>query len=190
MTTATSHSTQTLQQKRNARSGSGLTMDAITLEVTDGAATRRILNEVSLHIAPGELVGITGPSGSGKSTLLSVAGCLQEPTSGEAVLTAADSGGTLRLTGHSAREAARIRRSHIGIVFQQPNLLPSLRVKISSWPYCTWAPRGHCSARPSKLPPSALTSCWMPWAWVASSNARSANSPGVSRPGSTSPVHS
>lgn len=129
MTTATSHSTQTLQQKRNARSGSGLTMDAITLEVTDGAATRRILNEVSLHIAPGELVGITGPSGSGKSTLLSVAGCLQEPTSGEAVLTAADSGGTLRLTGHSAREAARIRRSHIGIVFQQPNLLPSLRVK-------------------------------------------------------------
>src|SRR5699024_10035253 len=84
---------------------------------------------VSLHIAPGELVGITGPSGSGKSTLLSVAGCLQEPTSGEAVLTAADSGGTLRLTGHSAREAARIRRSHIGIVFQQPNLLPSLRVK-------------------------------------------------------------
>ncbi|PZO98787.1 MAG: ABC transporter ATP-binding protein, partial [Corynebacterium urealyticum] len=62
MTTATSHSTQALQQKRNARSASGLTMDAITLEVTDGAATRRVLNEVSLHIAPGELVGITGPS--------------------------------------------------------------------------------------------------------------------------------
>lgn len=128
MTTATSHSTQTLQQK-HARSGSGLTMDAITLEVTDGAATRRVLNEVSLHIAPGELVGITGPSGSGKSTLLSVAGCLQEPTSGEAVLTAADSGEELTLTGHSARGAARIRREHIGIVFQQPNLLPALRVK-------------------------------------------------------------
>lgn len=128
MTTATSHSTQTLQQK-HARSGSGLTMAAITLEVTDGAATRRVLNEVSLHIAPGELVGITGPSGSGKSTLLSVAGCLQEPTSGEAVLTAADSGEELTLTGHSARGAARIRREHIGIVFQQPNLLPALRVK-------------------------------------------------------------
>ena len=129
MSTTTSHSTQAAQQKHNAQSGSGLTMDAITLEVTDGAATRRILNEVSLHIAPGELVGITGPSGSGKSTLLSVAGCLQEPTSGEAVLTAADSGEELTLTGHSAREAARIRREHIGIVFQQPNLLPSLRVK-------------------------------------------------------------
>lgn len=115
--------------EQNRAGQAGLSLSDIGLEVTDGAEKRQVLAHVSLHISPGELVGITGPSGSGKSTLLSVAGCLQEPTTGTATLTVPGADRPLQLTGHSAREAARIRREHIGIVFQQPNLLPALKVK-------------------------------------------------------------
>lgn len=107
----------------------GLWLRDINLEVSDGTQERRVLDSVSAHAAPGEILGITGPSGSGKSTLLSVAGCLQDPSSGEAFLRTTDSQDAIRLTGLHPRAAARVRREHIGIVFQQPNLLPALKVK-------------------------------------------------------------
>lgn len=101
-----------------------LVTEGLTLDVQDGTTTRRILSNVSFTVDGGEVVGITGPSGSGKSTLLAVVGCLQEPTSGRAVLNTAQ--GSIDLAAARGAQAGRIRRDSLGIVFQQPNLLPAL----------------------------------------------------------------
>ncbi|WP_448851355.1 ABC transporter ATP-binding protein [Corynebacterium sp. 335C] len=106
----------------------GLTLAGVTLDVRDGAADRRLLDHVDLSVAPGELVGVVGPSGSGKSTLLAVAGALQTPDSGSAVLGLAG-GGTVDLAQLRGGAAARVRRDHVGIIFQQPNLQPALTVR-------------------------------------------------------------
>ncbi|OFM59736.1 ABC transporter ATP-binding protein [Corynebacterium sp. HMSC058E07] len=98
----------------------------ISLEITDGTTKRNLLSDVSFNVDPGDVVGITGPSGSGKSTLLSIIGCLETATSGSATLHGEE---TLELGTVSGRQAAEIRRRHLGIVFQQPNLLPALNAK-------------------------------------------------------------
>jgi putative ABC transport system ATP-binding protein len=77
---------------------------------------------VSLAIAPGEYVAITGPSGSGKSTLLHILGGLDQPSSGEVEV-----GGHL-LSSMSATQRAAVRNRQIGFVFQFFNLLPGLTV--------------------------------------------------------------
>jgi putative ABC transport system ATP-binding protein len=78
------------------------------------------LHEVSLTADEGAMVAVMGPSGSGKSTLLTIAGTLEEPTSGE-VLIAGQPVGAL-----SSGDKARLRRRMIGYVFQDFNLLPGL----------------------------------------------------------------
>ena len=78
------------------------------------------LAAVSLSVQAGEMVAVMGPSGSGKSTLLTVAGSLEEPTSGEVLVCGTDLA-TLPRNGK-----ARLRRRVIGYVFQEFNLLPGL----------------------------------------------------------------
>jgi putative ABC transport system ATP-binding protein len=78
------------------------------------------LRGVDLSVPAGELVAIMGPSGSGKSTLLTIAGSLEEPSSGE-----------VRVNGDafssmSRNDRARMRRRTIGYVFQDFNLLAGL----------------------------------------------------------------
>ncbi len=85
-----------------------------------GAAEVRALSEVSLSVEAGALVAVMGPSGSGKSTLLTIAGSLEDPTSGEVLV-----GGTA-LSKMSRNDKARLRRRTIGYVFQDFNLLPGL----------------------------------------------------------------
>lgn len=105
-----------------------LTVSHLNLTVRDGSTDRHLLRDISFEVAPGEILGVTGPSGSGKSTLLGVLGCLQEADSGIAVLRTRD--GDIHLSGEvSGGAAARIRRNNIGIVFQQPNLIPALSVR-------------------------------------------------------------
>ena len=82
-----------------------------------GPAEVRALVEVDLSVAGGELVAVMGPSGSGKSTLLTIAGSLEEPTSGEVLI------GGSALSGMARNQQARLRRRAIGYVFQDFNLL-------------------------------------------------------------------
>jgi putative ABC transport system ATP-binding protein len=78
------------------------------------------LKDVSLTLSSGKLTILMGPSGSGKTTLLSILGCMLAPT-----------GGTVRICGTSTsgahpEELAKIRRQHIGFVFQSYHLFSTL----------------------------------------------------------------
>ena len=85
-----------------------------------GEAEVRALAGVSLDVASGELVAVMGPSGSGKTTLLSLVGGLDSPTAGEVAVEG------VRLEELSKRQLARLRRTRIGYVFQDYNLIPAL----------------------------------------------------------------
>ena len=85
-----------------------------------GAAEVHALREVDLVVAHGELVAVMGPSGSGKSTLLTIAGSLEEASSGQVLVDGTD------LATVSRADRARLRRRSIGYVFQDFNLLPGL----------------------------------------------------------------
>jgi putative ABC transport system ATP-binding protein len=85
-----------------------------------GAAEVHALRDVNLEIRPGTLMAVMGPSGSGKSTLLTIAGSLEEPTSGQVLVAGQD------LAAMSRNDKARLRRQSIGYVFQDFNLLPGL----------------------------------------------------------------
>jgi putative ABC transport system ATP-binding protein len=78
------------------------------------------LGGIDLSVQAGEMVAVMGPSGSGKSTLLTIAGSLEEPTSGEVLVCG------LALAGMPRARKARLRRRAIGFVFQDFNLLPGL----------------------------------------------------------------
>jgi putative ABC transport system ATP-binding protein len=86
----------------------------------EGAAEVHALREVSLEVDAEMMVAVMGPSGSGKSTLLTIAGSLEEPTSGQVLVAGQD------LATMSRNDKARLRRQSIGYVFQDFNLLPGL----------------------------------------------------------------
>ncbi len=77
----------------------------------------KALDNVSLKIHQGELVGIVGPSGSGKSTLMHIIGLLDKPSSGQVIV------GGKNIENYSETQTAYIRNKTIGFVFQQFNLL-------------------------------------------------------------------
>jgi putative ABC transport system ATP-binding protein len=97
-----------------------LVLDNLTVRVADGPDTLTILDGLSLTVGAGQAVAVTGESGSGKSTLLAVAGLLRQPQSGRVTVA-----GTVA-TGQRQRALARLRGRAIGLVFQSPNLFPSL----------------------------------------------------------------
>ncbi|MFI5663638.1 ABC transporter ATP-binding protein [Streptomyces sp. NPDC051684] len=97
-----------------------LLLDDITLTYADGDGRLTALDRIGLQIPAGGLTAVVGPSGSGKSSLLAVAATLVTPDSGRVVVDGTEA------TALTRTESAELRRRAIGIVFQQPNLLPSL----------------------------------------------------------------
>lgn len=98
-------------------------LDDVTLTYPDADARVTAVDHVTLEGRPGIVTGITGPSGSGKSSLLALAATLVRPDSGRVIVAGTDA------TRLSAAAATALRRESIGIVFQQPQLLPALTAR-------------------------------------------------------------
>jgi putative ABC transport system ATP-binding protein len=97
-----------------------LELRAVSKSYGQGSAEVHALREVNLTADEGTMVAVMGPSGSGKSTLLTIAGTLEEPTSGEVLIAGQPVSKVSRGT------KARLRRRVIGYVFQDYKLLPGL----------------------------------------------------------------
>lgn len=101
-------------------------MSEFTLSVTDLTKTYRagqpgevrVLQGVSLNVAPGEVVALVAPSGAGKSTLLHIAGLLDTPDSGTVEIEGTD------MTNLPDRKRTAVRRSSVGFIYQFHHLLP------------------------------------------------------------------
>ena len=88
-----------------------------------GREGRRVLQDVSFTLPPGEAVALEGRSGSGKSTLLHLAAGISVPTEGRVVLVDLD------LARASEAERTALRGRHVGLVFQFFHLLSHLSVR-------------------------------------------------------------
>ncbi|MDQ1749173.1 MAG: putative transport system ATP-binding protein [Pseudonocardiales bacterium] len=99
---------------------SALQLTQVSKSYGRGATQVHALHEVDLTVEPGELVAVMGPSGSGKTTLLTIAGSLEDPSSGTVTV------GGMPLSALSRDGRAAMRRRAIGYVFQDFNLLAGL----------------------------------------------------------------
>ena len=101
-------------------------MSEYTLQVADLTKTYnagkpnevRVLQGVSLHVKPGEVVALVAPSGAGKSTLLHISGLLDTPDRGTVQIEGTD------MTRLSDRKRTAVRRSTVGFIYQFHHLLP------------------------------------------------------------------
>lgn len=84
--------------------------------------TNRVLRGISLTIAEGEFVSVTGSSGSGKSTLLNLIGGMDRPDSGRIIVDGTE------ISSYNDEQLTGYRRSQVGFVFQFFNLLPNITV--------------------------------------------------------------
>src|SRR5919112_5447042 len=98
-------------------------LDDLWLRLDGAAGPVEILRGVSLTILPGETVALVGPSGSGKSSLMMVIAGIERPSAGRVVVAGQDLA-TLDESG-----LARLRRRHVGIVFQSFHLLPTMTAR-------------------------------------------------------------
>ena len=113
-------SVRTITREGGLPMTSALELRQVSKVYGSGPTEVRALHEVDLSVERGELVAIMGPSGSGKSTLLTIAGSLEQATSGQVLVDGVD------LATVSRSEQAQMRRRSIGYVFQDFNLIPGL----------------------------------------------------------------
>jgi putative ABC transport system ATP-binding protein len=92
----------------------------LTKRYGEGDTAVDALRGVSLEVRAGELVAVMGPSGSGKSTLMHILAGLDKPTTGTVDIAGSE------ITTLNDALLTRLRRKHIGFVFQFFNLLPML----------------------------------------------------------------
>ena len=95
----------------------------ITRRYGEGDTAVDALRGVSAAIAPGQMTAVMGPSGSGKSTLMHILAGLDKPTTGDVTVAGTE------ITSLSDNDLTKLRREHIGFVFQFFNLLPMLSAR-------------------------------------------------------------
>jgi lipoprotein-releasing system ATP-binding protein len=98
-------------------SKAALVLSGIGRRFKSGEGELIVLDDVSLEVRAGQIIGLVGPSGSGKSSLLHIAGLLERPTQGEVRIDGRDAWGV------SDRERTTMRRSTVGFVYQFHHLL-------------------------------------------------------------------
>lgn len=97
-------------------------LDSISRTFGLGNGATKALHEVTFNVEKGEFLALMGPSGSGKSTLLNIIGLLDSPDEGSYILSGKD------VSHLNSRKKAKIRRNHIGFIFQNFNLISRLNV--------------------------------------------------------------
>ncbi len=97
-----------------------LTLEGVQLQLTSDAGPVHILRGIDLAVASGETVGVVGPSGSGKTSLLMVIAGLESITAGRIEAAGHE------ISGLDEDSLARFRRDHVGIVFQNFHLVPTM----------------------------------------------------------------
>jgi putative ABC transport system ATP-binding protein len=115
--------TSAMSEERAAEertSGAVVQAHEITRVYGEGETAVHALNGCSLDVAHGDLTAVMGPSGSGKSTMMHILAGLDRPTSGTVRIEGAD------ITRLNDNELTKLRRKHIGFIFQFFNLLPML----------------------------------------------------------------
>lgn len=95
-------------------------LKGISRTYRNGGQELTVLKGIDLTIAAGEMVAIIGASGSGKSTLMNIMGCLDVPDCGDYFISGQNAAQL------SPDDLARIRREHIGFIFQRYHLMPDL----------------------------------------------------------------
>ncbi len=95
-------------------------LEAVTLTLNSLAGPVEILKGIDLEVGSGETVSLVGPSGSGKTSLLMVIAGLERATAGRVTVAGVD------YSGRSEDDLARLRRSSVGIVFQDFHLVPTM----------------------------------------------------------------
>jgi putative ABC transport system ATP-binding protein len=99
-----------------------ITVEKVSKQYGSGDTEVRALNDVTVEMRAGELIGVVGPSGSGKTTFLLIAGLIDAPTSGAVLFR----GEAISMANTKLNTLRDLRREHIGLVFQRPNLIPFL----------------------------------------------------------------
>jgi putative ABC transport system ATP-binding protein len=92
----------------------------LTKRYGQGDAQVEALRSVSIEIDEGRMTAVMGPSGSGKSTLMHILAGLDQPDEGTVTIAG------LEISSMSDAQLTKLRRQHIGFVFQFFNLLPML----------------------------------------------------------------
>jgi putative ABC transport system ATP-binding protein len=110
-------------QQDGAQPAAVVTATEITRRYGEGDSAVDALRGVSLEVAKGKLTAVMGPSGSGKSTLMHILAGLDKPTEGEVTIAGTE------ITELSDTHLTRLRREHIGFIFQFFNLLPMLTAR-------------------------------------------------------------
>jgi putative ABC transport system ATP-binding protein len=106
--------------ENGSRDGAVVTAQEITRRYGEGETAVDALRGVTLDVEQGKLTAVMGPSGSGKSTLMHILAALDRPTSGYVTIAGN------RLGQLNDKDITKIRRKHIGFIFQFFNLLPML----------------------------------------------------------------
>jgi putative ABC transport system ATP-binding protein len=104
-----------------ADTASAISVRGLSKAFGSGQARTVALDAVDLDVHPGELVLLMGPSGSGKTTLLSIMGCILRPDSGSLSIRGRE------VVGLPESQLCAVRLGHIGFVFQNYNLFPTLK---------------------------------------------------------------